>query len=465
MKNFISYLYNISPVYIQNILISTYGYNLKKSRYGDRYNIELAAFKDRESFTSQKWRDYQTIELRKLLIHAFHTVPYYYEKYKKHGFTHTDFKKFELEDLHKLPFLEKEDFRKYGRTTLLSTKKKKGSFISSSGSTGTPTSTYYSDNFKQTWFAAYESRVRNWAGVNLNMNRGMIGGKQIINKPNALPPYYRYNRAENQTYFSAYHISESTVQNYVSGIRNNKVEYMVGYAFSNFQLANLIIEHKIEVPKLRAVLTSSEKLTKEMREIMTKAYGCKIFDSYSGVEACGLISENKNGEFLSSPDTGIMEILDINGNDINDGEEGELVCTGLLNFDQPLIRYKIGDRVKTSKEQKTISGLNFLKIDEICGRVEDFVICLDGRKIVRFHILFIDIKGLLMGQIVQEKLDYFIINIVVNKYYVKLNDMLIIDRLKKQVSNQIEIKINRVKKIPLNNNGKFQAVISKLKNE
>ena len=164
--------------------------------------------------------------------------------------------------------MEKEDFRKYGRTTLLSTKKKKGSFISSSGSTGTPTSTYYSDNFKQTWFAAYESRVRNWAGVNLNMNRGMIGGKQIINKPNALPPYYRYNRAENQTYFSAYHISESTVQNYVSGIRNNKVEYMVGYAFSNFQLANLIIEHKIEVPKLRAVLTSSEKLTKEMREIM-----------------------------------------------------------------------------------------------------------------------------------------------------------------------------------------------------
>ena len=42
---------------------------------------------------------------------------------------------------------------------------------------------YYSNNFKQTWFAAYESRVRNWAGVNLNMNRGMIGGKQIINKP------------------------------------------------------------------------------------------------------------------------------------------------------------------------------------------------------------------------------------------------------------------------------------------
>ena len=465
MKNFINYLYNISPVYLQNVLISSYGYNLKKSRYGERFSKELLAFKDRESYSSQKWRDFQTVELRKLLIHAYSTVPYYYESYKRHGFKLSDFNKFELEHLNKLPFLKKEDFRKYGKTTLLSRKKGKGSFISSSGSTGTPTSTYYSNDFIQTWFALYESRVRNWAGVNLNMNRGMIGGKKIINKPNALPPYYRYNRAEKQTYFSAYHISESTVRDYVSGIKNNKVEYMVGYAFSNFQLANLIIENKIEVPKLRAVLTSSEKLTKEMREIMSKAYGCRIFDAYSGVEACGLISENKYGEFLLSPDSGIMEILDINGNNTNLGEEGEIVSTGLLNFDQPLIRYKIGDRIKTSKNQKTLSGLNFLKIEEICGRVEDFIIGIDGRKIVRFHSLFVDVKGLLMSQIVQEKLNFFTINIVVNKLYTKQNDKLIISRLKNQISNEIEIKINHIKNIPLNNNGKFQAVISKLNND
>ena len=175
---------------------------------------------------------------------------------------------------------------------------------------------------------------------------------------------------------------------------------MVGYAFSNFQLANLIIENKIKAPKLKAVLTSSEKLTNEMREILSKAYGCKIFDSYSGVEACGLISENMDGDLLFSLDTGIMEVLDVNGNDINHGEEGEVVSTGLLNFDQPLIRYKIGDRVKISKNQKTKSGLNLLKIDEISGRVEDYIIGIEGRKIVRFHSLFIDIKGLLMGQVV-----------------------------------------------------------------
>jgi phenylacetate-CoA ligase len=317
----------------------------------------------------------------------------------------------------------------------------------------------------QTWYAAYESRVRNWAGVDLNMNRGMIGGKKIINKANALPPYYRFNSAEKQTYFSAYHISTHTIKNYVKGLIENNVEYMVGYAFSNFQLANLIVENKIKVPKLRAVLTSSEKLTDEMRETILKAYGCRIFDSYSGVEACGLISENIDGDFLFSPDTGILEVLDKDGNDINYGEEGEVISTGLLNFDQPLIRYKIGDRLKISKNQKTNSGLNMLKIDEISGRVEDFILGIEGRKVVRFHSLFTNIKGLIMGQVVQEKLDYFIINIVISKNYLKKYDLLIINRLKNILGKQIEIKINYVKKIPLNDNGKFQAVISKLKNE
>lgn len=459
------FLYNNNPVFIQNLLLSFYGYQLKRARYGSHFKKQMKSFKKRETFSVDQWRAYQTIELRKLLIHAFSTVPYYHEKYKKVGFTLSNFGKFELEDLKKLPYLEKEDFRKFGKTTLLSTKKKRGNFISSSGSTGTPTSTYYSKKFMQTWFAVYESRVRNWAGVDLNMKRGMIGGKKIINKVNALPPYYRFNFAEKQTYFSAYHISKHTIKNYVKGLIENKVEYMVGYAFSNFQLANLIIENKIKAPKLKAVLTSSEKLTNEMREILSKAYGCKIFDSYSGVEACGLISENMDGDLLFSLDTGIMEVLDVNGNDINHGEEGEVVSTGLLNFDQPLIRYKIGDRVKISKNQKTKSGLNLLKIDEISGRVEDYIIGIEGRKIVRFHSLFIDIKGLLMGQVVQEKLNYFTINIVITKNYIKSNDLLIINRLKNQISKHIEIKINCVKKIPLNKNGKFQAIISKLKKE
>ena len=95
---------------------------------------------------------------------------------------------------------------------------------------------------------------------------------------------------------------------------------------------------------------------------------CKVYDGYSGVEACGLISENKSGELLFSPDTGILEVLDNDGNQVLNGESGEVISTGLLNYDQPLIRYRIGDRVTLSSITNiTTSNSGFPIIKEIEG--------------------------------------------------------------------------------------------------
>jgi phenylacetate-CoA ligase len=107
MKDLMYYIYDRNPVLIQNLLLSLYGYQLKRARYGDYFKKQIKDFKKRETFSIDQWRVYQTIELRKLLIHAFCTVPYYHEKYKKNGFTLSNFEKFELEDLKKLPSIDK----------------------------------------------------------------------------------------------------------------------------------------------------------------------------------------------------------------------------------------------------------------------------------------------------------------------------------------------------------------------
>ena len=139
----------------------------------------------------------------------------------------------------------------------------------------------------------------------------MIGGRKIL-KGNS-PPSYRYNYFEKQTYFSAYHISQNNVQNYLKGIIKGKVEYMTGYAMSNYLLAIEFEKAGIVPPKMKAVITSSEKLTKKMRRTLERVYDCKVFDSYSGVEACGLISESNDGKLFNSPDVGIIEVLDEKG--------------------------------------------------------------------------------------------------------------------------------------------------------
>lgn len=464
-KGIIDSIYDSCPVFIQNIIISMYGIYWKNRRLGGEFKSYVKEYKRRENFSTEEWKTYQTQELRKLLIHAYSTVPFYKELYSKHGFTLEDFKNFKLNDLSKLPFLEKDDLRKFGRSTLLSIQKDKGTFIKSSGSTGTPVSVYFSKKNHQQWNAAYEVRVRNWAEVHYKMNRGMIGGRRIVNSKRPVKPFYRFNSVENQTYFSAYYINEKNTPNYIEGMNKHHVDYMVGYAMSLYFLADTINKLGLKAPKLKAVLTSSEKLTKQMRTTMEKAFQCKIFDAYSGVEACGLVSENSDGELLFSPDTGIMEIVDELGNVVENGESGEVIATGLLNFDQPLIRYRIGDRVKLAKNQRTNSGMEMTVIEEVEGRVEDVVITKDGRKMVRFHGIFIDIPYLLIGQVVQYTVDEIQLNLVVEKQqFDPLNEVVMKSRIENQLG-EVNVRFEYLDEIPKNSNGKFQAVISHIPNE
>lgn len=455
-------LYHRSPIFVQNFLITLYGYYWKNRRLGKGFKEELLNWKKREDYSYDDWIVYQTKELQKLLIHAFDTVPFYHNTYLKAGFKREDFLNFQLKDLKSLPYLEKDDLRKHGKTELLSNSREKGQFYASSGSTGKPISVFMSREFQRKWNAAYEARVRNWAGVDYTMARGMIGGRKILKDASSGPPYHRYNRAEKQTYFSAYHISEDNVLAYAKAFEEHKIDYIVGYAMSNYFLAELLIKKGITVPKLKAVLTSSEKLTSEMREAFQKAYGCRTFDAYSGVEACGLISEDIHGDFLFSPDSGIMEILNEDGVDVRKGEVGEIVATGLLNYDQPLIRYRIGDTVKISENQTTKSGKQMLRIDQIWGRVEDVLRSSDGKKIVRFHSIFLDIQGLIAGQIIQESLMKIHLNLVVDNTYEKSSELLFRNRVQDLLGDSVQVDIFYSESIPKNNNGKFQSVISKL---
>ncbi len=227
---------------------------------------------------------------------------------------------------------------------------------------------------------------------------------------------------------------------------------------SNFFLARFLQENGIEAPQLKAVITSSEKLTPAMRETFTSVYQCKTYDSWSGVEACGLVSECEHGSLHISPDMGIVELLDENDRPVKPGEVGEVVCTGLLNFDQPLIRYRIGDRMRLGTEPCKC-GRNMPVVAEIMGRVEDTVVGKDGREMVRFHGVFVDLPSVIEGQIVQHDLYSFEINVVTTDNFSKEEANTIRNRMISQLGD-VTVEIQRLERIPRNANGKFQAVIS-----
>ena len=80
------------------------------------------------SFSYQQWQQYQTIQLRKLLVHAYQNVPYYTNKFKDAGINLKFLENITLEDIKIIPITTKDDFRKYCQTTMLSIKNPKANF-------------------------------------------------------------------------------------------------------------------------------------------------------------------------------------------------------------------------------------------------------------------------------------------------------------------------------------------------
>ncbi|MBL7764907.1 MAG: phenylacetate--CoA ligase family protein [Chitinophagaceae bacterium] len=455
-------LYQSLPVFLQNAAISYFGYTWRKRRFGGIFQKELNACKERESYDADQWQHYLNNSLQSMLCFAYREVPFYQMKFQQAGFTENDLQAITQQDLHRIPFLEKNELRLFGETTLLAKTAEPGrQFYASSGSTGTPTKICFSTAMHQRWSAAFEARIRHWAGIDNRMARGMIGGRRVLPEGNARPPFYRYNLAEKQVYYSAYHISPANASNYVEAMYHYKLQYMTGYAVSNYLLALYIQQKQLKAPQMKAVVTSSEKLTPEMREVLEEVYQCKTYDSWSGVEACALVTECEAGSLHISEDVGIIEILDEHGNEVAEGETGEVVCTGLLNFDQPLIRYRIGDRM-TKGKGRCKCGRSMPVIQEIEGRMEDVVTGPDGRQMVRFHGIFVGIPEIERAQVIQHQLDEIEIRIQHEKPIELQQQELIRQRMISQLGNVL-VRISLYQKIEQTPNGKYKAVISHIK--
>lgn len=458
-------IYPHLPVRFQNALVSGYGYFWHKRRYGGIFGEQLKLFKDREGFTVSQWRDYQNLALRKLLLHSFETVPHYNSAFKSVGLTKSQLEAFDIENINRLPILEKDTLRKCGMSSLLSVKRERnGAFFSSSGSTGTPVKILFSEAMHQRWRAAFEARIYNWAGLSRFNSRGMIGGRIVVpGGENARPPFYRYNSFEKQIYFSIYHIRKENAWSYRDAINRYKPDFMTGYATSNFLLASHFEDLKYEVQPLKAVITSSEKLTEPMRQVLANVYNCKVYDSWSGIEACGLISQHSDGNMYSSPDVAIIEILGDDLNPVRDGEVGGIYCTGLLNYDQPLIRYKIGDLARISTSVASVSP-QMPVIAEIVGRIDDVVTLRDGRQLSSFNRFFADIPEIREVQVVQMSYESFVLNLVASSKYDSNIENELLNSIHTRLG-KVKVDINRVDRIPRNSSGKFKAVVSHVKNK
>jgi len=451
MNNSILRLYYSSPYFIKCLFASGKGYMLNKLRYSKETARLIEEAEKREFWSKDEWRLYHDVELEKI-FNLLKNVPYYKNK------------NYSLSDFKNIPILSKETVRDNNIDLIRDNIDNKKLFCDqTSGTTGTPISIWLDEKSIKFWYALVERRWRNWYDV-CNKDKWVIFGGQVVSSPlQKMPPFWVENISMHQLYCSVYHLSSKTVKFYVEKLNKFNPKYIYGYASSLYNLAFESLEQGLVLPIVKVVLSNGEQLYDYQREIISKAFNAPCQDTYGLSETLVAGSECEYNKIHIWPETGIFELLNENGEAVDQNEKGKLVSTGLINNAMPLIKYDTGDCISIDYNYICKCKRSMPIISSIEGRSDDFILTSQGNKIgsATISLIFKSDLNIKESQIVQKKDKSIIVRIVPATKYtnddkVKIKNY-IYDRL-----GDLNIYFELVDEIKKEKSGKIRSVISEI---
>ena len=448
-------LYHALPAPVRPVIAGLRGYYLRSWRYGSETDELAQAALDRERWSPQQWQCWQQERLTGLLHRASTEVPFYRECWRDRTTGHAA----RLADW---PILEKESLRTNPRAFVADGCDPRGMFHDhTSGTTGKSVDLWQTRQTVRFWYALFEARCRLWYGVSRHDRWGMLGGQLVVPVTRRRPPFWVWNAGLNQLYLSAYHLAPDLVPHYCDALRSHRVTYLLGYTSALHALATGILESGRKVPQMKVVITNAEPVFDYQRQTISEAFGCPVRETYGMTELVAAASECEAGRLHVWPEVGTIEILDGDKPAAN-GEAGDLVCTGLLNVDMPLVRYRVGDRgVTACSSEPCPCGRTLPVLGSTEGRLDDVLYTQDGRAIGRLDPIFKSKLPVREAQIVQERLDRIRVRYVPGPGYTTAAGRFIISRLQDRMG-AVDVILEPLSEIPRTANGKFRAVICNL---
>jgi phenylacetate-CoA ligase len=458
MSSFTEHLYFSSPIWLQQGLVAAYGWWWYRRRFSTHFHQLVNEFKAREYWTAEQFQSYQESQLASVLAAAWNS-PYYQHTFLKVGIARNTPP---LEALARLPFLSKETLRTRAKDLLTRNPPPKGTRVmKSSGTTGTPTEIYYTPEFHALELAIPESRNLHWAGVTYRDRRVMFGVRKVCRFNQDKAPFWRFSPAENMAYASIYHLSPTFLPAYIDFLHVYRPSIIMGYPSALYTIARYALDHGALPAPAKAVFTTSETVLDSMRQAIEAAWQCRVYDRYGAVEGCLFASQCEYDRYHVSPEVGIIEIVDHEGQPVPPGVTGEVICTGLQNILQPLMRYRIGDVAHWAIDQHCPCGRQTPILGAIEGRFEDICYTADGREMLRFDTVFKGVKHIREAQVVQEKLDLFTVYVVPDGNF----DTHDIERVQSNMqlhAGDVRTDVKLIATIPRSVSGKFRAVVCNL---
>jgi phenylacetate-CoA ligase len=435
--------------------MSTYAAYLDRRYYGSGYEKWQLEFSDQQRWPLNQVREWQNRRLQFILEIAATRVPYYREKWRQLDWRSV----ISVADLSILPLLDKHAIRQNERNFLVEGLNPKSLwFQKTSGTTGTSLRIAWPKSMLPQYWAMVELMVRKVAGVSQDMPRAMMGGRPIIRGRTTKPPYWRFNRRWRQLYLSSYHVSPQTAPLTVAALRTYGSTWMTGYGSAMAALAESALAARIEPLPLRAVIASGDTLVGGMRQSIEQFFQCKCFDHYGQSEGVAMAMECRYGRMHVVPMLGVIEILREDGSPCRPGEVGEIAATGLMNEAMPLVRYRIGDYAAWDQEHACPCGNLQPAISKLEGRVDDYLVTDDARKIGRLSTALKRSPSVHSAQIVQDHPGHAWLLVRPGDAYTPAAAVAIRDDILERIGD-FRLEILEVPEIPKTPQGKHSLVI------
>lgn len=327
--------------------------------------------REAECMSRDRLQEVQLRRLRKTVERAFNNVPHYRRVLQSQGMEPGDVRT--LDDLAKLPFTVKKDFRDNYPFGLFAVPQNEiVRYHSSSGTTGKPTVVGYTRNDLAMWAelmarslvsagTTRNSVVQNAYGYGLfTGGLGVHYGAELVGA--AVIP-----------------ISGGNTQRQVMVMKDFGTDILTCTPSYALFIAEVIEEMGIkkEDLRLKAGIFGAEPWSENMRQQIETRLGIKAMDIYGLSEIIGpgvaIECEEKCGLHIFE-DHFMPEIIDPSTGDVLPyGEKGELVLTTISKEALPIIRYRTRD-ITTLTIEPCICGRTHVRMEKVTGRSDDMII-------------------------------------------------------------------------------------------
>jgi phenylacetate-CoA ligase len=167
------------------------------------------------------------------------------------------------------------------------------------------------------------------------------------------------------------------------------------------------------------VTAGSEPLTQQARQILQAAFpSATILETWAATEHVALAVSCKLGHLHLNEDVAIIEAVDDDNRPVPAGSWSERVLiTNLLNLTQPLLRYRLDDRVRIDPVP-CLCGSPFARI-EVEGRTDDTIYLDDGHGFqahtpIPFEVVLLGVPGLWQFALVHEQQNELRLSMVID---------------------------------------------------